>query len=114
MPKMNKDVKEKIEQLQLYEQKTQTLLLQKQTFQAQFLEIENALSELETSQGQIYKIVGNIMVATEKNKLKEDLNSKKEIISLRIKNIEKQENKIKEEASQLQNEVMSNLKKDDE
>ncbi len=112
MAKQNKDVKEKIEQLQLFEQKTQALLMQKQNFQSQLLELENALNELENNSGQVYKIIGNIMVASEKNKLKEDLNSKTDILALRIKNLEKQENKIKEEATQLQTEVMDELKKD--
>ncbi|MBI2671071.1 prefoldin subunit beta [Candidatus Woesearchaeota archaeon] len=112
MSKTNKDVQAKIEKLQLLEQKTQTLLAQKQNFQSQLLEIENATNELEISDGQIYKIVGNIMISAEKNKLKEDLNNKKDILLLRMKNIEKQENKLREEASQVQSEIMSNIKKE--
>ena len=44
--------------------------------------------------------------------MKEDLINKQDVLALRIKNIEKQENKLKEEASQIQNEVMENLKKE--
>lgn len=112
MTKNDRDVKGKIEQLQLFEQKSQALLLQKQNFQAQLLEVENALNELESNQGQAYKIIGNIMVASDRSSLREDLNSKKDIFVLRIKNIEKQENQIREEATQIQNEVMHNLKKE--
>jgi prefoldin beta subunit len=112
MAKMNKDAQNQIEKLQMIEQKTQTFLMQKQNFQSQLLEIENALNELEHSKGEVYKIVGNIMISSEKTKLKEDLDNKKDVLALRIKNIEKQENKLKEEASQIQNEVMNNLKKE--
>lgn len=113
MANVNKETQSKIEKLQLLEQKTQTLLMQKQNFQTQLLEIENALAELETSKGSVYKIVGNIMILSDNVKIKEDLNSKKDVFDLRIKNIEKQENKLKEEAMQIQSEVMANLKKED-
>lgn len=107
---ITKETEEKIGQLQLMEQNLQNVLIQKQTFQAQLMEMENALKELEKSKEETYKIVGNIMVASNKKELKEDLGSKKEIIELRIKNLEKQEKKVKEEAAQLQSEVMKKLK----
>lgn len=113
MAKSNKDVQENIEKLQILEQKTQTLLMQKQNFQAQLIETENALNELETNKGSVYKIVGNIMILAEKDKLKEDLNNRNDVIMLRIKNIEKQENKLKEEATEIQDIVMSSLKKEE-
>ena len=86
--------------------------MQKQNFQSQLIETENALNELETNKGPAYKIVGNIMISAEKDKLKEDLNNRNQVIMLRIKNIEKQENKLKEEATEIQNIVMSDLKKE--
>ncbi len=108
--KMNKIVQEKITQLQVLEQRSQGLLMQKQVFQSQLLEIENALEELKKSKGETYKIVGPLMVATKKEDLKKDLSSKKELLDIRIKNIEKQESKTKEEVSKIQKEVMKNIK----
>lgn len=113
MANVNKETQSKIEKLQLLEQKTQTLLMQKQNFQTQLLEIENALAELDNSKGPVYKIVGNIMVLSDNAQVKEELNNKRDVFDLRIKNIEKQENKLKEEAMQIQTEVMANLKKED-
>jgi chaperonin cofactor prefoldin len=46
----------------------------------------------------------------EKEELKKDLLDEKDIFELRIKNIEKQENKLKEKAKELQSEVLKNLK----
>lgn len=101
---------EDLHKLQLMEQSLQQFLIQKQNFQAQLMEIDSALSELEKTDA-AYKIVGNIMVSSNKDDLKKDLESKKEVLNLRIKNLEKQEEKIKENASKLQAEIMKNIKK---
>jgi len=108
--KITKDTEEKITQLQILEQNLQSLILQKQTFQNQTLEIDSALKEMESSKKEVYKIVGNIMIASEKEALKNELNSKKEISELRLKNIEKQEKIIKEKAETIQKEITKVLK----
>lgn len=101
---------EKLQRLNLLEQNLNNTNLQKQNFQMQGVEIENALNELKDSK-EAYQIIGNIMIKTNSEKLKKDLDSKKEIIELRIKNLEKQEAKIKEEADKLQKEVLNEMKK---
>lgn len=109
--KIPKETEQKIAQLQLLEQNLQNFLIQKQAFQTKLIEIENALKELEKTKNTTYKIVGTIMVASKKEDLKKDLASKKEIIELRIKNLEKQEQKIKEKAKETQAQVMQEIKK---
>ena len=109
---VSKDTEEKISQLQMFEQSLQNFLGQKQQFQVQLVEIESALNELENTE-KAYKIVGNIMVESDKNELKADLQSKKEITELRIKTMEKQEAQVREKASKLQAEVLSKIKKED-
>lgn len=108
---MSKEDEQKISQLQLLEQNVQNFLMQRQQFQAQLSEIESALSELKDAK-QSYKIVGNIMVDSSKADLEKDLKRKKEVIELRIKNIEKQEGSIKEKQKKIQEEVLSNIKKE--
>jgi prefoldin beta subunit len=108
--KLTKETEQKIAELQLLEQNLQNFILQKQTFQAQLLEVDNALKELNNSK-EAYKIIGPIMVHSTNEELKKDLNSRKEILNLRIKNIEKQEDKIKEKADLLQSEVLNQIKK---
>ncbi len=110
MKKMEKSTEEKIQQLQMIEQGMQGFMMQKQQFQAQLIEIESALKELEKSDT-AFKIVGNIMVSTDKETLTKDLQEKKETIELRIKTLEKQENQMKEKAESMQSEVMAKLKK---
>ena len=85
--------------------------MQKQQFQLQQVEMESALKELEKVD-EAYKIVGNIMVLSKKDDINKDLSSKKEIVELRVKNMEKQEAQLREKASKLQDEVMKEMGKD--
>ncbi len=50
------------------------------------------------------------MVETPSEDLKKDLGSRKDIVELRVKSLEKQENQIKEKAETLQAEVMKEMK----
>ena len=109
--KMSKETEHKIQQLSMLEQNLQNLAVQKQGFQLQLLEIEYALKELEKTQ-EVYKIVANIMVKCDKKVLKKELEEKKETVELRISTIEKQEKKLKDKASRLQNEVLGKIKKE--
>jgi len=109
---MEKETQEKIGQLQMFEQSLQTFLGQKQQFQVQLVEVESALKELETT-NKAYKIVGNIMVEAEKDELQNDLKSRKEMLELRIKTMDKQESQVRERASKLQAEILKKIKKEE-
>tara|TARA_Y100000034_G_C6798293_1_gene357962 strand:- start:100 stop:426 length:327 start_codon:yes stop_codon:yes gene_type:complete len=101
---------ETLQQMQMIEQSIQQFSLQRQQFQSQLLEINSALEELDKSE-ESYKIIGNIMVNTDKTKLKEDLARKKEVVELRIKTLESQETKMKEKSQAMQQDVMKDMKK---
>ncbi len=98
-----------INRLQLLEQNRQQLLAQKQQFQAELLEVESALGEIKDKEDGIYKIIGNLMVSAKKQDIEKELSSKKEILELRIKAIEKQENSIKERVKELQEKVLKGI-----
>ena len=103
-----KDAQEKIQQLQLLEQNTQQLFMQKQQFQAQLLEYESAVKELQSAR-KAYKIVGNVMVAATPDRLLRDTQAKLDKTKLRIQTLEKQESKMKEKVQSLQKEVMGKM-----
>ncbi len=105
---IEKETEQKINELQMLEMNMQQFARQKQQFQAQLMEIESALNEL-SSTDSAYKIVGNIMVKSTKEDLNKDLASKKEMLELRIKSIEKQESAIKQKAEKLQKEVLGKI-----
>ena len=109
---VSKETEEKIGQLQMFEQSLQSFLGQKQQFQIQLVEVDSALNELENT-GKAYKIIGNLMVESDKNELKSDLQSKKEMLELRIKTMDKQESQVREKASKLQSEILKKIKKEE-
>jgi|TARA_B100001971_G_C18252460_1_gene579365 prefoldin beta subunit len=108
---VSKETEKDIAQLQLIEQNLQNFLAQKQTFQTQLLEIDNALKELNSTKEDSYKIIGNIMIKDKKENLVKELQSKKEIVELRLKSLDKQETKIKDKAEELQKKVVKELEK---
>jgi prefoldin beta subunit len=105
---MDEQMQEKIGQIQLIQQNLENFSNQRQQFQIQQTEIETALSELNTTT-QSYKIIGNIMVLTDRDKLKKELEEKKEMLTIRISTIEKQEDKMRVKAEEIQQEVMKTL-----
>ncbi len=105
-----KDIEEKIGKLQLFEQNLQQLNLQRQQFQTQLIELESALKELASTK-KAYKIIGGIMVASDKEELEKELKDKKEMFGIRINSIEKQELQLKDRAQTLRDEVVAGLKK---
>lgn len=108
---MENGTEHKITQLQSLEQNLQNILQQKQLVQTQKIEVDNAISEIEKTKGDVYKVVGPLMIKGEKEKIKIGLSSKKEMLDLRIKTVEKQENNIKEKMTALQQEVVEEMKK---
>jgi prefoldin beta subunit len=111
MSEQGSDSQEQIQRLQFLDQNMQQVVAQKQQYQVQLLELENAIKELETSPN-AYKIIGNIMVASDKETLKKDLEEKRELAELRVKTFEKQEQQLKEKSEALREEVLAGMKKE--
>jgi len=106
----DKETQEKIKEMQMYEQNLNNLLMQKQVFQMELIEAENALSELGKANDEVYKIFGNIMIKSNNKKIQEELEKRKDLVNLRLKSIEKQENTLTQQAEELRNEVLKKIK----
>ena len=101
---------DKINQLQLLQQNLQSLSQQKQQMQEQLVELDSALNEVKSTE-KAYKIVGKIMIATSKDSLQKDLEQKKEVAEIRLKNFTKQEDALQQSMKDIQKLVMDELKK---
>lgn len=102
-----KDRDKKIQEMQMLEQNLQNLLFQKQAFQMELSETKSALKEIENSGDEVFKIIGQLMIKTDKTKMKEELSNKEKIITLRIKSIEKQETPLAKKLDDLQKEIVN-------
>lgn len=110
MPKIDSETQGKIQQLQILEQNLQNLLFQQQAFQLELSETENALQEVSKSKEDVYKLLGQVMLKASKAEIEKELKQKKDILSLRMKSMEKQSSQFKEEAENLKQEVIKKVK----
>lgn len=109
-PELDKETQEKIQQLQGFEQTLHALLMQKQAFQMELSETENALTEITRSNDDIFKLVGNIMIKSNKENIEQELKKKKDLLTLRLKSIKTQESDISKDVEEIKKEVMKKIK----
>ena len=92
-----------LNELRIYQQQLQSLTIQKESLKLRKIEIENALEELKnTKQNSAYKISGNIMILKPIEELKKELEGEVSEIDLRLKSLEKAEEKIVNKLKELQ------------
>jgi len=97
---------DKIQEMQILDQNVQNLFLQKQSFQIELSETQLALKEIENSGDEIFKMVGQLMIKSDKAKVKEELLNKERFLDIRLKSIEKQENSLTEKLEKLREEII--------
>ena len=99
-----------IQELQSYEQTIQNIIMQKQSLQLELNEVNNALTELTNYNGDVFRILGGIMIKAEANKTKKELEENKKNLDMHLASFEKQEKDVTEKALKLRKEVMSKIK----
>ncbi len=100
-----------LQELQALDQQRSKVSQQKTQYKHQVLEIDNALQELETvNEG--YQIVGGVMIKKSSKNIISNLQQKKEIASLRLKTLEKQEEELTKQVQKLQQQVITELDKE--
>jgi prefoldin beta subunit len=107
---MEKGQAEKLKDLQILEQNLQSILLQKQTYQLEISDINNALEELGKHKDEVYKMVGSLMIKAKKEEIEKELRQKKDINELRMKNTDQQEQALKEKLFKIRNDLMDELR----
>jgi prefoldin beta subunit len=102
--------KENVQEIQFLEQGLQNILFQKQAFNMELSETNDALKELETAGDEVFKVIGQIMIKSDKSKMKEEMLSKIKIFELRMKELEKQETSISGRIEQIRDNALNNSK----
>lgn len=101
----------KIQELQVFEQNLQAILMQKQAFQSEMSEVSTASEEVKKSKEDIYRIIGGIMLKAGRPEIEKELAERKKILEMRISSIEKQEKIVDEKAESLRKEISDSLTK---
>jgi len=108
---IDQETQKQIQELQILEQNLQNIMMQKQALQLEVTEVENALTELKKAGKEVYKITGQIMIAADKDDLEKELKQKKDLVSLRLKSLDKQEEGLASSSEKLRKEVLGKVQK---
>jgi prefoldin beta subunit len=106
---MDEETTKRIQNLQSLEQDFQQIIMQKQNFQLELNETSTAIEEIEKTNSDIFRVVGQVMIKSNKEILKKDLIKKQEILSTRVKAIEKQELSLRENIERIRHELVSKI-----
>ena len=107
---LDEETQQKIQQLQMMEQSFQQLLMQKNAFSMESNETDLIIKEVEKTEGEVSRIIGNqVVIKSTKEKILEDMKKKKELIETRMKTIDEQEKQFSEKIESIRDEVMKKI-----
>lgn len=100
-------IQNQLAQLQQIQQQAQALAVQKNQVEITLKETELALSELEKldADAVVYRAIGDLLIKTERDKIRESLIEKKDTLSLRVQTLVRQEERIQKRFQQLQEQL---------
>ena len=108
---MTEDTQKLLEQAQVYQQQIQGLIAQKETMKMQLLEMKKALEELEKSkETEVFKLSGPVLIKEKKAEVEKDLKEKVEGLDVRVKTLQKSEDRIKEKIEELRKKLTEESK----
>jgi prefoldin beta subunit len=101
------NVQHQLNQFQQLQQQAQAIAMQKQTVDMQIQETSTALKELEntSSDADVYKSAGNILIKVDKKELDKDLEDKLETLKLREKTINRQQERVMNKLEEMQSSI---------
>ena len=107
---LDEETQRQIQELQMMEQSFQQLLMQKNAFSMESNETDLIVKEVEKTEGEVSRIIGNqVVIKTTKEAILEDMKKKKELIETRMKAIDEQEKQFSEKMESIREEVMKKI-----
>jgi len=112
LSKLPPQVQERLLRFQQLQQTLQTVLAQKQQVDMEKTEVEQTLAELEKTADDavVYKSSGSLLIKTEKAKITEDLNEKKEMLETRSTVLSRQEERLRSQVKEAQAKLQEDLR----
>ncbi|MCX8172660.1 MAG: prefoldin subunit beta [Archaeoglobaceae archaeon] len=104
MSELSPQVQNLIAQLQQIQQQLQLIVTQKAQVEAMLEDAKQALDELQKigDDTVVYKAVGSILVKEVRGKVIQELSEKRDSLEIRIKTLERQEERLRERFAELQ------------
>jgi len=101
--KLSPEIQQKLREFQEAQQQARMVLTQKYQIELQLKESEAALDELEKAGNtEVHKIIGQILIKSDKETISKDLKEKADILGVRLKSLDSQEKKITGQLKSLQ------------
>ena len=112
MPNLPPQVQNQLLQLRQLQQQAQSVAMQKSQVDSLLHETEGALAELDKigPEETVYRAAGTVLVKAKRDEVKANLAEKKETYALRLKTLERQEERIKKRGEELQQQIQQSLK----
>jgi prefoldin beta subunit len=111
MAELTEEARQMVIEFQAQQQQLQSVLVQKDTIRMQTLELEKAAEELSaTKEKSAYKIAGGIMISKPIEELKKEVDETKEALGIRMKSVEKMEQKLTESLKEMQEKLREVIK----
>jgi prefoldin beta subunit len=104
-------VQNQLVRFQELQEQLKAIILRKQQFDLETKEVDKALTESKNlaDDAVIYKSVGVLLFKTDKAKIVTELTERKEELELRVKTIEKQEQRLKLQLEELRKTIMDQV-----
>ncbi|NIN53134.1 MAG: prefoldin subunit beta [Nitrososphaeria archaeon] len=108
--KISPQLQQHLRQLESLQNTYTAVVAQRQSLEAQLIEVKNALAELEKTDenAEVYKMAGSLLIKAEKEGVNQELDESKTLLEARLKTLEKQEKRMSEEIGKL-NTVISQM-----
>ena len=105
-------LQEQIAKMQQSQQNLQSIMAQKQQVEMENMEAERALDELKKANedDQVFKFAGSILIKSDKKKLIDELEEKKELSKTKTTVLVKQEERIKNSLQEQEKKIQEMLK----
>ena len=112
MEELSPQMRHQVAQFQQAQQQAQALVAQKQQLELILRETERAVEELDKlpEGSTVYKSVGSILVKADREAVKKELTENKETLDLRIKTIERQEERVVGRLREMRDKIQEALK----
>ncbi len=106
------EIQQRLLKLQQLQQTLQGVMAQKQQLEMQLSEVEEALNELDkmNETAVIYKSIGALLVKSQKNTVTEELKERKELLTMRVDVLTKQDDRLRTQAKDLQEKLQQDLR----
>ncbi|AIF83415.1 prefoldin, beta subunit, archaeal [Candidatus Nitrososphaera evergladensis SR1] len=100
-------LREQVSRLQQLQQNLQAIMMQKQQLEVEAVETDRALEELKKAgpEDAVYKAAGSVMVKAKKDDVVKELEEKKELSATRVKVLEKQEGRVKDNLKEVESKI---------